>query len=81
MILPQSDARLTRDDAAAALRATGFSISSSTLATRNNRRTGPPIEMFSGRPVYVWASTLAWAQADVESKATRRRPVSDRVAA
>ena len=82
MIPPYPDARLTRDDAAAALRAAGFSISSSTLATRNNRRTGPPVEVFSGRPVYTWASTLAWAQADAERKATVRKAApADKVAA
>jgi hypothetical protein len=79
--LPDPNARLIRDEAAAALRAAGYHFSSATLATRAYKRTGPPVEMFSGRPVYTWASTLAWAQADAESKASKRRPVSDRVAA
>lgn len=73
MSQPEPYARLSRDEAAAALRAAGFSITSATLATRAARRTGPPTEVFSGRPVYEWASTLAWAQADVARKASTRR--------
>lgn len=72
MSLPDPDARLIRDDAASALRAAGFHFSSATLATRAYRRTGPPVEMFSGRPVYTWASTLAWAKADAASKIVNR---------
>ena len=72
MPLPDPDTRLIRDDAAAALRAAGFHFSSATLATRAARRTGPPVEMFSGRPVYTWASTLAWAQADAAAKVANR---------
>ena len=73
MILPDPDARLNRDDAAVALRAAGYPFSSSTLGTRAARRTGPPVEMFQGRPAYVWASTLAWAQADAARKAGNRK--------
>ncbi len=72
MPLPEPDARLIRDDAAMALRAAGYHFSSATLATRAAKRTGPPVEMFSGRPVYTWGSTLAWAQADAASKAANR---------
>lgn len=82
MNLPDPETRLIRDDAATALRAAGFHFSSATLATRAARRTGPPVEMFSGRPVYTWASTLAWAQADAEKKtATRKSFVAGKVAA
>lgn len=70
--LPDPNARMVRDDAASALRAAGFHFSSATLATRAARRTGPPVEMYSGRPVYVWGATLAWAQADAAQKATNR---------
>ena len=73
MTLPDPNARLIRDDTAAALRAAGFHFSSATLGTRAARRTGPPVEMFSGRPVYTWASTLAWAQADAARKAGNRK--------
>ena len=73
---PEPYARLSRDDAAAALRAAGFTITSATLATRAARRTGPPTEMFSGRPVYEWSSTLAWARNDVARKAAYRRQVA-----
>jgi hypothetical protein len=71
--LPDPDARLIRDDAAAALRAAGYPFSSATLGTRAARRTGPPVEMFSGRPVYTWGTTLAWAQADATRKASNRK--------
>lgn len=73
MTLPNPDARLIRDDAAAALRTAGYHFSSATLATRAARRTGPPVEIFSGRPVYTWASTLAWAKADADSKIASRK--------
>ena len=73
MNLPAPDARLTRDEAAVSLRAAGFPLSSATLATRAAKRTGPPVERYSDRPVYIWASTLAWAQADADRKAAPRR--------
>ena len=72
MIPTDPDARLNRDDAAAALRAAGYHFSSATLATRAARRTGPPVEMFQGRPVYTWSTTLAWAQEDAARKAEAR---------
>lgn len=72
MTLPDPDARMIRDDAAAALRAAGYPFSSSTLATRAARRTGPPVEMFSGRPVYTWRTLLAWAQEDAARKISAR---------
>lgn len=73
MNLPAPHARLNRDEAAAALRAAGFTITSATLATRAARRTGPPTEVFSGRPIYEWESTLAWARDDAARKAAARR--------
>ncbi len=73
MNLPAPHARLSRDQAAEALRAAGFTITSATLATRAARRTGPATEMFSGRPIYEWESTLAWAQNDAARKAMSRR--------
>ena len=73
MTLPAPHARLNRDEAAAALRAAGFTITSATLATGAARRTGPPTEMFSGRPVYEWASTLEWARNDAARKTMSRR--------
>ena len=73
MNLPAPDTRMNRDDASTALRAAGFPFSSATLATRAARRTGPPVEMFSGRPVYTWHSLLSWAQEDAARKAAPRR--------
>ncbi len=64
---------MTRDEAATALRAAGFPISSATLGTRASRRTGPPVETFSGRPVYIWGLTLAWAREDAARKAGNRK--------
>lgn len=73
MSQPEPHARMSRDEAAAALREAGFTITSATLATRAARRTGPPTEVFSGRPVYEWQSTLDWARDDAARKATSRR--------
>jgi hypothetical protein len=56
---------LTRKQAAAALRAAGYPISASTLATKASRPTpyaGPPYRKFGNRPLYRLADLLTWAR-------------------
>ena len=61
-VLPESDALLTRDQAAAALTAAGFPVKAKTLATKATRGGGPPFQRFGSRPLYRWADALGWAQ-------------------
>jgi hypothetical protein len=61
-VLPESDALLTRDQAAAALTAAGFPVKATTLATKATRGGGPPFQRFGSRPLYKWADALRWAQ-------------------
>ena len=56
---------LTRKQAAEALKAAGFPISPSTLATKACRPTpyaGPPYRKFGNRPLYRLGDLLSWAQ-------------------
>lgn len=57
-----SDARLTRDQTAAALTEAGFPVKAKTLATKATRGGGPPFQRFGSRPLYKWADALRWAQ-------------------
>jgi hypothetical protein len=58
-----ADARLTRQEVAAALTAAGFPIAWTTLATKATRGGGPTFTKFNGRVLYRWADALAWAKA------------------
>ena len=61
--IPDSvDALLTRDQNAAALTAAGFPIKAKTLATKASRGGGPPFRKWSGKPLYRWGDSLAWAE-------------------
>lgn len=56
---------LTRKQAAAALRAAGYPVSPSTLATKASRPTpyaGPPYRKFGNRPLYQLCDLLTWAE-------------------
>jgi hypothetical protein len=56
---------LTRKQAAAALRAAGYPVSPSTLATKASRPTpyaGPPYQKFGSRPLYRLRDLLSWAE-------------------
>ena len=68
------DALLTREATAAALTAAGYPIKAKTLATKATRGGGPEYRVFSGRTLYRWGSTLAWAQA---STSAPRRSTSE----
>ncbi len=57
------DSLLTRDQTAAALTAAGYPIKAKTLATKATRGGGPEYRIFSGRTLYRWGDTLAWAKA------------------
>jgi hypothetical protein len=57
------DALLTREQAAAALTASGFPIATKTLATMASRGGGPPFRRFGLRAIYRWGDALEWAQA------------------
>ena len=62
-IIPDNpEALLPRAATADALTASGFPISSATLATKAVRGGGPPFRKFGRVPVYRWADSLAWAQ-------------------
>ena len=61
--IPDSvDALLMRDQNAAALTAAGFPIKAKTLATKASRGGGPPFRKWSGKPLYRWGDSLAWAE-------------------
>ena len=61
--IPDSvDALLTRDQNAAALTAAGFPIKAKTLATKASRGGGPPFRKWSGKQLYRWGDSLAWAE-------------------
>jgi hypothetical protein len=40
----------------------GFPVKPKTLATKATRGGGPPFRKWSGRPLYRWGDSLAWAQ-------------------
>jgi hypothetical protein len=61
--IPNSlDALLTRDQTAEALTNAGFPTKAKTLATKASRGGGPPFRKWSGRPLYRWGDSLAWAE-------------------
>jgi hypothetical protein len=61
--IPDSpDALLTRDEASAALTASGYRVPTSTLQTKASRGGGPNYRLFNGRAIYRWGETLSWAQ-------------------
>jgi hypothetical protein len=64
-ILPDPDARLTREAGAEALTKAGYKTSASTLATKVSRGGGPRYQLYSGRAIYTWSDLLAWAKSRV----------------
>ncbi len=63
-VVPENpDARLTRDQLAAALTAAGFPVRPKTLATKASRTDGPPYQKFGRAVLYRWCDALAWAEA------------------
>lgn len=68
------DAKLTRQAVAEALTDQGYSITASTLATMATRGGGPPYARWGRRAIYLWGSSLAWAEARM---GTSRRTTSD----
>jgi hypothetical protein len=56
------DARLTRPQAAGALTQAGYPTKEKTLATKASRGRGPPYELWCKRAIYIWGTTLSWAQ-------------------
>jgi hypothetical protein len=56
------NALLGRPDAAKALTAAGFPVSSATLATKATRGGGPQYRLFGRRPLYRWGDALEWAR-------------------
>jgi hypothetical protein len=56
------NAWLARSAAAAALRATGYPISSDTLATMASRGGGPQFSKWGSRALYRWRDLLEWAE-------------------
>jgi hypothetical protein len=72
MSIPDNpDARLTRDQTAAALTEAGFPVKAKTLATKASRGGGPKYQLFGSRPLYRWADALSWAQSRL-SEATNK---------
>lgn len=72
--IPESpDALLTRDQAAAALTASGFPVKAKTLATRAYRGDGPPYQLFGARALYKWDDVQAWARSRLTVPARRSR--------
>ena len=63
-VIPSNpDTLLTRRELAKALRAKGFKIAPSTLATKASRGLdAPPFRKFGRIPLYQWGESLAWAQ-------------------
>jgi hypothetical protein len=56
------NAWLARSAAAAALNATGYPISSDTLATMASRGGGPQFSKWGSRALYRWGDLLEWAE-------------------
>jgi hypothetical protein len=56
------EARLTRQQTAAALTEAGFPTTAKTLSTKASRGGGPPYELWCGRATYQWGESLSWAQ-------------------
>ena len=57
------DAKLTRDQTAAALTESGFPTAAKTLATKASRGGGPPFQKYGPRVLYRWGNALGWARA------------------
>jgi hypothetical protein len=57
----EREAKLDRQQAAAALTARGYKTTASTLATLASRGGGPIFQKFGPRVIYRWADLLAWA--------------------
>jgi hypothetical protein len=57
-----SDTKLDRREGAAALTASGYRISPTTLATLGSRGGGPVFCKFGPRVLYKWGDLLAWAE-------------------
>ena len=56
------DTLLRRRELAEALRAAGYPVKETTLATQATRGGGPPFRSFGRVPLYRWSDALAWAQ-------------------
>jgi hypothetical protein len=65
------EALLSRDDAAAALSASGFPVKPKTLATRATLGGGPPYQKFGNRAIYKWGDLLVWARSRLKPPSTR----------
>jgi hypothetical protein len=67
-----------RDDTAARLKAIGFPVEATTLATMASRGGGPPFRLFGRVPLYRWGDVLSWAQGRLglpcRSSAERDKP-------
>ena len=61
--LEDPNALLGRKQAAAALRAAGYQVAASSLATLACRGGGPLYSRFGARALYRWADLLEWARA------------------
>jgi hypothetical protein len=62
-MVPESlDAKLTRPQTGAALRAEGYPVADKTLSTLASRGGGPPFRRFGARVLYRWGDALAWAE-------------------
>ena len=73
---------LTREQAAAALTASGYPVRPATLATKAVRGGGPPYQLFGNKPLYRWGPTLGWAVARLTSpRASTSAAKSHQVAA
>lgn len=61
--IPDSlDARLTRNQTAAALTEAGYPVAAATLATKATRGGGPIYQLFGRKPLYRWGDALDWAR-------------------
>ena len=66
------NAWLPRSAAAAALNATGYPISSETLATMASRGGGPKFSRWGSRALYRWRDLLEWAECDEANRHAAR---------
>jgi hypothetical protein len=62
MVPDNLDAKLTRPQLGAALRAEGYPVADKTLSTLASRGGGPPYRRFGARVLYRWGDALAWAE-------------------
>lgn len=69
MIPTDPNARLSRDELAVALTASGHPITSARLAVLASQGGGPAYDLIANRARYFWAPSLAWANARVIRKA------------